>query len=313
MRVLHSIPELAETGRPVVLAAGVFDGMHLGHVAVVEAACQSARDLDAEPVLLTFEPHPAVVIRPDLAPPLLTTTPEKLRLAERLGIRFALVIPFTTDFAAWTAHEFIQALCAPANRLAGLCVGDNWTYGKDREGNVRTLRIAGMKSGFFTQVVSSVALHGERVSSTAIRQALRDGDLERAASFLGRPFTLSGEVVHGDGRGRQLGFPTANLALAPRLLPADGVYAVRAGVDHPVHPAVCNIGLRPTVASDARRQLEVHLLSWSGDLYAQDLKVAFCHRIRSERRFSSVDDLRQAIAGDIRVAESFFAVQVMGE
>lgn len=313
MRVLHSIPELAEVGRPVVLAAGVFDGMHLGHAAVAEAACRSAQSLDAEPVLLTFEPHPAVVIRPDLAPALLTTTPEKLRLAEQVGIRFALVIPFTTDFAARTADEFIQSLCAPANRLAGLCVGDNWTYGKDRAGDVRTLRNAGMKSGFFTQVVASVALHGERVSSTAIRQALRDGDPGRAASFLGRPFTLSGEVVHGDSRGRELGFPTANLALAPRLIPADGVYAVRAGIERPAHPAVCNIGFRPTVASDSRRIVEVHLLSWSGDLYGRDLQVAFFHRIRPERRFSSVDDLRQAIAGDIRVAESFFAVQVMGE
>ena len=218
MKILRSIEALAEIDSPIVLAAGVFDGMHLGHQAVLKAAIDSAALIGGVAVALTFDPHPAVILRPDKVPCLLTPLDFKLELIERLGIGHALVIPFDTAFAAIEAEDFVLNLCRTAPELAGICIGEGWLFGNDRRGDARLLQTLGMKNGFFTSATAPVVVDGEVVSSTRIREALATGDLPKAARLLGRDFAIRSRVTHGAGLGQKLGFPTANIATCtPRM------------------------------------------------------------------------------------------------
>ena len=306
MRVLGSIDALAEIPKPVVLAAGVFDGMHLGHRAVLETALAESRRLQAAAVALTFDPHPAAILRPDSVPRLLTPTPRKLRLIESLGIPVALVVDFNTGFAAMAAEEFIARLAA-ACRLAGICIGEGWVFGHRRQGNAALLRRLGSEKNFLTREVPPVLVDGTVVSSTLIRRALAAGRLSEAARMLGRPPSLAGTVLRGAGLGRKIGFPTANISPAPQQLPPDGVYAVRGRFDGQSHPGVANLGVRPTVADGPRRLLEVHLFDFSGDLYGRDLEVDFLEFLRPEKKFESLDALREGIARDAVAAREHHA------
>lgn len=298
MQVHRSIDDLAGIPGPLSLAIGVFDGVHLGHQAVLRAAIDSAATLGGTAAALTFDPHPSRVLRPATASRLLTATRHKLRLIEALGIAHVVVVRFDADFAAVEADDFIRRLAAVGRPLARVCVGHGWHFGRARRGNGDLLRLRGAELGFDTIEVAPVQADGRTVSSTAIRAAVESGDLATAARLLGRDYSILGTVVPGDQRGRQLGFPTANLAAHNEQFPPDGVYAVRVRVDGTDHPGVANIGVRPTVDSSGERTLEVHLLDFSDDLYGRDIEAFFIQSLRPEKKFASLDELRTQIQAD---------------
>lgn len=309
MRVLRSIEGLAEIQGPVVIAAGVFDGMHLGHQSVLGDALRESEKVGATPVALSFDPHPATVLRPDAVPGLLTPTPFKLRLMQRMGFTHALVVRFDKDFAATEAEDFVERLCRSANPLAGICIGEGWAFGNQRRGNIDLLRELGREKKFFTWEVPPVRIDGMVISSTMIRLALSEGRLADAAQVLGRDHAIVGPVLRGAALGRKIGFPTANLATDHLQLPPDGVYAVEVLAKDKLYSGVANLGVRPTVEQIAKRLLEVHLFDFEGDLYDLEVEVRLKRFLRSEQRFDSVDALRKQIALDAESAREFLANQ----
>ena len=299
VNVLTSIPELARLPGPLFLAIGVFDGVHLGHRAVIERACADARQAGGTPAVVTFDPHPVRVLRPDKAPRLLTSTPHKIRLIRSLGIEHLLIVPFDRAFAATDPARFIEQLAEAGRPLREICVGHTWSFGKDRAGNLEMLAQLGARLGFAEVGVPVVEIAGEIVSSTLIRAAVERGDLGPAGAMLGRPYSVLGTVRHGDGLGRQLGFPTANLSAHNEQFPPNGVYAVVVSVGGEARPGIANIGVRPTIAhATGERVFEVHLFDFQGDLYGQDIEVTFRERVRDEQKFASVDELKAQIARD---------------
>lgn len=307
MPVLRSIDALAEIERPVVLAAGVFDGMHLGHQAVLRAALAQAETTGGTAVALTFDPHPAAVLRPGKSPRILTSTELKLRLMAELGVPTALVVEFNAAFAAVEAVDFIRHLHASAKKLAGICVGEGWRFGHARKGDAALLRSLGSELGFSTTSVEPVEIDGAVVSSTSIRSALECGDLATVSKLLGRDYAIPGTVLRGRGMGRQLGFPTANIGNHGEQFPPDGVYAVRTTLDGESLGGVANIGVRPTVTDSRERTLEVHLFDFSRDIYGSEIEVAFLHYLRPEKKFSGPGELRRAIETDATTARGILS------
>ena len=329
VKVLHSISELTGIADPVVLAAGVFDGFHLGHRAVIERAIADARTVGGTPVVVTFDPHPAAVLRPQSAPPLLTSTRHKIRLLADAGIAHVLVLDFDAAFAAKPPEQFITELAAACRPLREICVGEDWAFGKDRAGNISLLGTLGKKLGFDAIGILPVTVDGKSVSSTAIRAAVESGELAAAARLLGREFSVLGTVIEGRRLGRTLGFPTANIRPESEQLPPNGVYAVRAcitsvaaegtrradlfsefqvpssGLKCPPpsvggYRGIANVGVRPTVSSEGTHRLvEVHLFDFSSDLYGRDIEVFFERFVRPEQKFPSLDALRAQIASDV--------------
>lgn len=304
MSPLHSISDLATIPGPLFLAIGVFDGVHLGHRAVIERALADAQAAGGECVLATFDPHPVRVLRPEKAPRLLTSTPHKLRLIRALGVRHLLVIRFDLDFAATPPDAFIRQLAAAGRPLREICVGHQWSFGKGRTGNLELLARLGNELGFDEVGVLAVELDGAVVSSTMIRQAVERGDLARATRLLGREYSILGTVIEGLKLGRTLGFPTANLSAHNEQFPPDGVYAVEVRqIGGAPRRGVANIGVRPTLANaSGERSLEVHLFDFDGSLYGTDLEVFFRRYLRPERKFPSLEALREQIAADVEEA-----------
>ncbi len=302
VKVLHSISELAGIAGPVVLAAGVFDGLHLGHRAVIERAIADARATGGTPVVVTFDPHPASVLRPQSAPPLLTSTRHKLRLLADAGIAHVLVQNFSATFAATPPEQFIGELANACRPLREICVGEDWAFGKDRAGNLSLLSALGKELGFAAIGLPPVTVDGKPVSSTAIRAAVEEGVLDVAARLLGREFSMLGTVIEGRRLGRTLGFPTANVKPESEQLPMNGVYAVRAVIDGKSHAGIANVGVRPTISSEGvHRLVEVHLFDFSADLYGRDIEVFFERFVRPEQKFPSLDALRTQIASDVAI------------
>ena len=260
-------------------------------------------------MVLTFHPHPARVLRPDSAPHLLTSTPHKLRLIEELGCQYLLQATFDAAFAAQPPEVFIEALVRSAGSLRMICVGHNWAFGKGRSGNVALLAALGDRFGFETVEIEPVEIDGELVSSTRIRKAVEAGDFETARRFLGRDYTILGTVRSGAGRGRGIGFPTANLSAHNEQFPPNGVYAVRVLMDSRWLEGVANVGVRPTVGSAADRVLEVHIFDFSGDCYGQDLEVKFERFLRPEQKFPSIEELRTQIVRDAAHARRILSSQ----
>lgn len=306
MRLLRSIEELVSVERPLHVAIGVFDGVHSGHRAVIEAAQQSARlGGTEEACVVTFDPHPARVLAPDSAPRLLTSTRHKLLLLRELGIETVAVIDFDRDFAETPAEDFVRQLHRHSRHLRQICVGEDWRFGRGGVGNVALLDRLGRELGFSVNGVPTVIVDGMAASSTRIREAVAGGDFEIAARLLGRPYSVLGTVIEGRKLGRELGFPTANLTVHSEQLPPSGVYAVQVTGDRiptptsTPHHGVANLGYRPSVeGGTARRLLEVHLLDWSGDLYGQDLEVRFVEFLRPEKRFEGLEALKTQISLD---------------
>jgi riboflavin kinase/FMN adenylyltransferase len=313
MEIFRNFAEFSPSAQPVVFAAGVFDGIHRGHEAVLEKTAEEAKLVGAVPGVLTFHPHPARILRPDACPPALLTRTEKHRLLADRGTRLLLEIEFTPEFAQLPASTFVQALCqACAGQLRGLCAGASWSFGRNREGTMSFLAEQGAALGFAVFPVDAVQVAGEAVSSTRIRRALTEGDLALAAACLGRPVQLTGVVQRGAELGRTIGFPTANLTLSDVQLPPDGVYAVKVHHAGCIHSGVANLGLRPTVQKNQpHRVFEVHLLDFSGDLYGQELHVDLCHYLRPEKKFPSLADLQEQIRLDAEMARALLRGEIL--
>ena len=307
MRVIRHLAHVSQPLRRVVLTLGNFDGVHLGHRAIVQRAVSEARAVGGQVVVLTFHPHPVAVLAPERSPPLLQSLRDRLALLRDLGADVTVVQRFTPRFAALEPEAFVRDFLGTHLELLHVVVGYNVSFGRGRAGSVETLRTLGPRLGFAVDAVGPVTVGEEQVSSTALRRMVAAGDVRSAQAFLGRRFTLRGRVVRGEQRGRTLGFPTANLH-QPRglLLPADGVYAVRARLDGRAHPAVLNIGMRPTFGT-LQRTVEAHLLDFDQLLYGRWLVLELVDRLRGEQRFAGPEALRQAIAADVTRAREVLA------
>lgn len=298
---MHSIAELASVPGPVHLAIGVFDGVHVGHQAVIRAALGQT---SGTAVVVTFDPHPARVLRPDRGPLMLTSTRHKLAILERLGVRHVLVVAFDASFAATPAEEFVAALQSACRPLGSVAVGHDWVFGYRARGTVALLRLMGVT----VHAVEAVEVDGAAARSTGVREALSNGDLPRAARLLGRPSTVLGTVASGRQLGRTIGFPTANLALENEQLPPNGVYAVRAMLDGRLLAGVANLGLRPSVESEVpQRRLEVHLFDFDEDIYGREMEVEWVEFLRPEQAFPSLEALSAQIARDAVAARTRLA------
>lgn len=306
--LLSAIPDLATVPGPIVLAIGVFDGVHLGHRSVLQRALEDARAAGGTAVAVTFNPHPAKILRPQNPPRLLTATAHKLRLIRALGIEAILVIPFTAEFAATVPEDFVMQLHFACDPLREICVGHEWSFGRGRKGNLDMLRQMGDRLGFDEVGVPAVHVGGELVSSTAIRSAVESGDLGRAALLLGREYSILGTVVRGDQIGRSLGFPTANLSAHNEQFPPNGVYAVTAVRQGQPLKGVVNLGIRPTIGSaTGERVLELHLFDFNEQIYGEEIEVTFRKHLRPEQKFASVDALKAQIAADVAEARRVLA------
>ena len=299
MEILHSIPDLARLPGPVFLAIGVFDGVHRGHQAVISTSAGHARAENGTAAVVTFDPHPMKVLRPQGAPHLLTATQHKIALIRELGVRHLLIIQFDKEFAATEPEDFVRQLVANSKPLREICVGHEWSFGKNRRGNLDLLKKLGAEFGFQVVGIPPVTVNGAVVSSTAIRKAVETGDFAKAAEMLGRDYTILGTVVGGDNLGKKIGFPTANLSAHNEQFPPDGVYFAEASLDGTVHPGLINLGTRPTVAEKAERVLEIYLLDFDSDIYGKELEVRFIRFLRSEKKFENIDALVRQINVDV--------------
>jgi riboflavin kinase / FMN adenylyltransferase len=302
----------SDDARGAVVAAGNFDGVHLGHQAVLGEAKALARRLDAPFAVLTFEPHPRVVFQPGLPPFRLTPFRAKSRELETLGVDLLFTLHFDLAFAQKTAEEFVAEVLVAGLGIKAVVVGYDFVFGNKRRGTAELLKTEGSKHGFDVKVVAPVSAAGGVVySSTHIREHLVAGRPRDAAALLGRPWEIDGRVDLGDKLGRTIGFPTANIDLADYLRPAPGVYAVRAGIEEggktEWHDGAANLGWRPTVGGKDLR-LEAHLFDFRGDLYGKHLRVAFIERLRPEQRFAGLDALKAQIAADCQKAREILAL-----
>ena len=307
MKTFTSIDELSTVPGPVFLAIGVFDGVHLGHKAVIVHALEDAKKAGGTAVVVTFDPHPARILRPGKAPRLLTSTPHKIRLIRDLGISHLLMIHFDAQLAGTRPEDFILSLHNACKPLKEICVGHQWSFGHKRAGNLEMLKEWGDKLGFDEVGVHAVEVEGEVVSSTLIRGLVEKGELEKAARFLGRDFTIYGTVIKGQHLGHELGFPTANLSTHNEQFPPNGVYAVEAVHHEHTYRGVVNIGVRPTIQNqEGERLLELHLFDFNQDIYGDDIEVAFHKFLRPEKKFAGLEELKAQIARDAAGAREFF-------
>jgi riboflavin kinase/FMN adenylyltransferase len=307
MRIIRQATDLDARGRKVCVAIGVFDGVHLGHQQVIRQMIADAEQHEALAVVITFDRHPNAVVAPDRTPELIYSLPQKLRAIESLSAEVTWLIEFDEKFSQQTGEEFIRKLVRDFGHVQSICVGSTFTFGHKRSGNVDLLRKLGQELHFGVHGLAAVALDGETVSSTRIRDAIRTGQLDAASQMLGRGYALAGVVVVGEAVGKKLGYPTANIDTRGLVLPPNGVYAAHAHLGQNVHRAVLNIGVRPTLKEPTpQRRVEVHLLDFKGGIYGQELEVTFAGKLRDERKFDSLDALRVQIARDIEAARELF-------
>ncbi len=300
MKVYHSIESYVQGPHPVV-TIGTFDGVHLGHRQILDRVIQEARQQAGEAVLLTFHPHPRLVLFPEDNPlRLLHTLEEKISLLEKAGLDKLLVIPFTREFSRLTSDLFMRDILVKAVGMKKIVIGYDHHFGKNREGGLDDLRRGGASLDFEVEEIPAHAIDNANVSSTKVRHALQEGDIETATSYLGYAYPLTGKVIRGQQLGRQLGWPTANLhpVDALKLIPAEGVYLVRSSWDGQIHHGMLNIGRKPTVGSHFPLGIEVNFFDFEGDLYDRELTVEFVAFIRPDRKFGSLEELKAAIAGD---------------
>lgn len=305
MRTIAHPVELQAGVRPVALAVGVFDGVHVGHREVITRMVSAARQRNGVAVVATFDRHPNAVVAPARTPPAIQSTSQRLRAFADLGAEVTWLIRFDEAFSRQTGEQFVRGLAAGFHGVAVVCVGSTFRFGHRRGGDVALLERLGAELGFETVAVEPLTLDGDIVSSTRLRDQIRAGLLEQAGRLLGRPYALAGPVMKGDGLGRTLGFPTANLDVAGLVLPPNGVYAAQATWASQRLDAVMNIGVRPTVkVGAAPLRVEIHLLDFDGggDLYGEELSAVPVARLRDEQRFPSFEALRAQISQDIRAA-----------
>lgn len=307
MDVIH-FPEDQRPTRWVqpVLALGNFDGLHRGHRKIVDRVMRRAGERGATPIVMTFEPHPPRIVRPEKAPPLLMTPAQKLEALASTGIHGVAIVRFTLELSRWDPETFVRTVLVDWLRVAEVWVGANFLFGHDRAGNFSLLRVLGVHYGFRAEKIDPIRYKEFVVSSTRIRRLIAEGRVDEAGALLGHPYSMDGVVVRGDGRGRRIGVPTANLCTDNELVPPHGVYATTMTIDGIVRPSVTNIGVRPTVDTSGRTVIETHLFGVDQDLYGASMRLGFVQRLRDERAFESVELLKAQIAADCAQARDLF-------
>ncbi|MGE0882170.1 MAG: bifunctional riboflavin kinase/FAD synthetase [Blastocatellales bacterium] len=310
MEIFHGI-EHADIRRPTVLTLGVFDGLHLGHQAIIRTVVERALLTDTTPTLITFDPHPRQVLKPETAPPLLQTFHQKSEGLRLMGIQQIIVLEFNKQLAALSAEEFVESFIVNGLQAREVYLGKGFAFGHQRRGNIELLQKLSREHGFLAAEVPEVQLRNRRISSTMVRMLLKSGRVNVARRMLGRPYGIEGTVTRGHGIGRQLLYPTANLEIQNRVLPADGVYVTLALVDGVWQRSVTNIGKRPTFGGEAESKVETHLIDFDQDLYGQTIRVRVLHRLRGEKKFSGVDELRAQITRDRERAIRYFESELV--
>ncbi|MFZ5816393.1 MAG: bifunctional riboflavin kinase/FAD synthetase [Bacillota bacterium] len=321
MELVTSTRQVPVRGPGNLVAIGKWDGVHLAHQQILAELVAEARRTGGQSVAVGFHPLPMAVLRPEVAPPMLQTLAERAEVMAAMGVDLHLALPFDPAFAALTPEDFVREVLVGQLRARQVMVGFNFTFGRGGQGTAETLRHLCEAHAIPVRIFDPVRVDGENVSSTEVRFNVAEGKMEAAARLLGRPFSIRGEVIHGDKRGRQIGFPTANIRLEEgRLLPANGVYAARVTLlgrpeeltlprritprSGPAYGAMLNLGRRPTVGGTELR-CEVHLFDFQGDLYGQELQVAFLHHLRSERPFPSLEALKAQLAADEQASREY--------
>lgn len=307
MEVIHypDDPRPARWQQPV-LALGNFDGLHRGHMKILDRVVRQSSEHGGIPVVMTFEPHPTRIVRPDKAPPLLMTTAQRLEGFARAGIQGVAIVRFTPEMSGWQPETFVQRVVVDWMRVAEVWVGANFLFGHDRSGNFSLLRLLGARHGFKAEKIDPVRYKDFVVSSTRIRRLISEARVDEAAALLGRHYFIDGTVIRGQRRGHELGFPTANLETANELVPPRGVYATLAGLGEEVRAGITNIGLRPTFHDSTSTVVETHLFDLDRDLYGASVRLWFIRRIRDERTFDGPSALRAQIEADSAVARALF-------
>ena len=305
MRLFHGTDN-AKIARPTVLTLGVFDGLHLGHQLIMKTLVERARATGAVPTVITFDPHPRALLHPESAPPLLQTFDQKIEALGVLGIEQTIVIRFDQSFAQIRAEDFLRSVIADRLHAKEVYLGCGFAFGHGREGNIELLRTVSQSLGFFADEVPELRLRGRRVSSSRIRELLQQGRVNLARRMLGRPYGVEGRVVRGAERGASLGFPTANLHPQNRVIPRNGVYVTATLIDGQWRRSVTNIGTRPTFGPTNQSSVETFVMNWSGDLYGDVVRVRFLHRLREEKKFGSIAELKSQIDRDVARAQNYF-------
>lgn len=309
MILLKNLSEIPFLTMPVIATLGNFDGLHRGHKRILRKVISRAREEGGTSVVITFEPHPMKVLYPERAPALIQTLTQKRDTLRHLGLQVLVEIPFTPEFGARSAEDFTFEM-AQALHPSEVYIGEDFRFGHGRRGDIALLKSLGAQFGFKATAFSKLKVDGGEVSSSRIRALLKEGGMAEAVRLLGRPYVIEGPVLKGEMRGRTLGFPTANLTVENELIPALGVYAAAADLgSDPLIPAVANLGVRPTFAGSGSPGvlLEVHLLDYAGDLYGKHLRTLFFDFLRPEKKFGSVEDLREAIRSDAEAARAFLS------
>jgi riboflavin kinase / FMN adenylyltransferase len=289
-----------------VLALGNFDGLHRGHLKIIERVRRGAIEHGGTPMAMTFDPHPPRIVRPDKAPPLLMTKTQRLEALHRAGIACVAVVRFTHELSEWDPDTFVRTVLGEWLRVSEVWVGANFLFGHGRSGNFSLLRTLGQRYGFRADKIDPVRYKDFVVSSTRIRRLVTEARMDEAGALLGHPYYLDGTIVEGRKRGKTIGYPTANMVTDNELIPPHGVYATTTTIDGVVHAGLTNIGVRPTF-NETETTIETHLLRYSGDLYGQRVRLSFVQRLRDERRFDSVDALRAQMEADERRANHLFS------
>jgi riboflavin kinase/FMN adenylyltransferase len=304
------LEEFSDKTAPVFLAAGCFDGLHIGHRAVIQVAIDRARAYGGEAWIFTFDPHPAKVLSPDHAPPLIYTIDQQLRHLQEMGVDGCILQPFTIDFMKQEPTVFFDNLCSNIPELAGISVGEDWSFGKNRAGNPELLTKLCDQRNIFFSAHPAVCWQDERVSSTRIREAVKLGHFHDVRGMLGHPVSTIGRVVHGEAIGRKLGYPTANIDPENDMLPPRGIYAAQLRVGKQLHNAAAYIGHRGTFHENEPQVLEVHLLDEDNvDLYGQHVEVSYLQYIRGDRVFENAEALKEQIASDLAVIRTILSAE----
>jgi len=305
MKIFHGT-ENANIQKPTVLTLGVFDGLHLGHQLIMQTVVERAKAANAVPTAITFDPHPRAVLHPESAPPLLQTLDQRLANLELLGIEQTIVVRFDREFASIPAEEFLANIVHDRLHAKEVFLGKGFAFGKSRGGNIQLLRKMSSELGFAADEVPEVRLRGRRISSSRIRELLSEGRVNLARRMLGRPYGVEGVIIRGNRRGHTIGFPTANLKPHNRVIPKFGVYATATLVDGTWRRSITNIGVRPTFEQDADPSIETYIFDFHEELYGDVLRVRFLHRIRDERKFDGIEELKAQIEKDTGRALNYF-------
>lgn len=306
MEIIYGLDN-AKLKHPTVVTMGMFDGLHLGHQAIINTVVERALLINATPSLITFEPHPRMVLQPDFAPPLLQTFHQKMEGLKLLGIKQIVVLEFNQQLASKSADDFIQSYIVDYLNAREVYLGQGFAFGRERRGNIELLKQMSASCGFHADEVPEVQLRGRRISSTAVRHLIKDGSINQARRMLGRGYGVEGTVVKGKSIGKTIGFPTLNIDVYNRIIPADGVYITLCLLGEKWYRSVTNIGKRPTIdGGDVESKVETHLLDYDGDLYGQTVRVRMLHRLREEKKFPGIDALKNQINHDVQRTRRYF-------